>query len=112
MRIVSPPSVCDQLLVDDVDDLLRRVQRLVELDPDAPLPDPGDQPADDLEVDVGLEQGQADLAQDLVDIVLAEAAAPAHALEDPVEAVRQCLEHEGAMLPGPAGWQSRARAPE
>ena len=29
--------------------------------------------ADDLEVDVGLEQGEADLAQDLVDVVLAEA---------------------------------------
>ena len=45
--------------------------------------------ADDLEVDVRLEQRQADLPQDLVDVVLAEPAAPAQALEDAVEAVRQ-----------------------
>ena len=68
MRSVSPPRVCDQLLVDDLDDLLRRAERLGELRADAALPDAGDEVPDDLEVDVGLEQGEADLAEDLVDV--------------------------------------------
>ena len=63
--------------MDDVDDLLGRVQRLVELGADAPLADPGDEVAHHREVDVGLEQREADLAQDFVDIVLAESAVPA-----------------------------------
>ena len=39
------------------------------------------------EVDVGLEQGEADLAQDLVDVGLGEAALAPEALEDAVETV-------------------------
>jgi len=77
----------DQLLVDDVDDLLRRVQRLVQVGADATLADAGHQVADDLEVDVGLEQRQADLAQDLVDLGLVEAATPTEPLEDAFETV-------------------------
>ena len=41
---------------------------------DGPLADAVEHRADDLEVDVRLEQGDADLAQDLVDVLLAEAA--------------------------------------
>ena len=55
--------------------------------PTALLADAGDEAADDLEVDVGLEQGEADLAQDLVDLGLAEAAPAPEALEDAVETV-------------------------
>ena len=61
----------------------------VQLGADGALADAGDEAADDLEVDVGLEQGEADLAQDLVDLGLAEAALAAEALEDPVEAIGQ-----------------------
>ena len=63
--------------------------------PTRPLLDPGDEAADDLEVDVGLEQGDADLAEDLVDVGLGEAALAAEALEDALEAVGKCLEHAG-----------------
>ena len=51
------------------------------------LADAADEVLDDLEVDVGLEQGDADLPQDLVDLGLAQAAAAPEALEDPLEAV-------------------------
>ena len=57
--------------------------------------------ADDAEVDVGLEQGEADLAEDLVDVGLAEAALAAEALEDPVETVGQRLEHAVGQRTGP-----------
>src|SRR5206468_3857150 len=82
-----PAQRGDELLVDDVDDLLRRVERLGDLDADGALPDAGDEVADNLEVDVGLEEGEPDLAQHLVDLGLTEATLAAEALEDPVEAI-------------------------
>ena len=54
---------------------------------DGPLADAGDEAPDDREVDVGLEQGETDLAEDLVDIGLAQAALAAELLEDAVETV-------------------------
>ena len=50
-------------------------------------------PADHPEVDIGLEQGHADLAQDLVDVVLAEASLAAQTAEDALETVGECVEH-------------------
>ena len=91
----------DELLVDDLDDLLRRVQRLRQVHADGALADAVEHRADDLEVDVRLEQRDPDLAQDLVDVLLAEPPLAAELLEDPVEPVGQCLEHERPMLPGP-----------
>ena len=67
---------------------------------DGALADAVEHPADDLEVDVRLEQGDPDLAQDLVDVLLAQAPLAPEPLEDPVEPVRQCLEHEGPMPTG------------
>ncbi len=65
----------DQLVVDDLDDLLARREALgqVRARPAPPSPDRLTVP-DDEQVDVGLEQGHADLPQRLVDVVLAEAA--------------------------------------
>ncbi len=62
-------------------------------DADALLADPADDRADDADVDVGLEQGGADLPQHLVDVVVGEPALAAQALEDPVETIGQCVEH-------------------
>ena len=53
----------DQLLVHDLHDLLRRREALHDLGAEGALLDVGDELAHDLEVDVGLEQRQADLAQ-------------------------------------------------
>ncbi len=84
-----------QLVVDDLDDLLARGQALGEVDPDQLLPDPRHEVADDPKVDVGLQQGQADLAQGLVDVGFAQPAPAAQPAEDGVEAVGQGLEHGG-----------------
>ena len=54
-----------------------------------------DEVPDDPEVDVGLEQGQADLPERLVDVGFAQPAPPAQPAEDGVEAVGQALEHCG-----------------
>ena len=40
-RRVSPPRIVDELLVDDLDDLLGRVERLGDLGAERPLADRG-----------------------------------------------------------------------
>jgi len=59
----------DQLLVDDLDDLLRRVERLVHFPADTGGLYPFLESLDNVEVDVGFEQSEAYLAEDLVDVV-------------------------------------------
>ena len=75
-------------------DLLGRVEGLVQLHTDAPLADTGDEVTNHLEVHVRLEQGEADLAQDLVDLGLAHPAAASHALEDRLETIGEIVEHD------------------
>jgi hypothetical protein len=53
----------------------------------------GDDVARDADVDVGIEQGGADLAQHLVDVRLGETAFAAQTADDAVESVGQVLEH-------------------
>ena len=53
-----------------------------------------DKVADDLDIDVGLEQREADFAQRLVDIALGDAAVAAEFLENPFEAVAERVKHE------------------
>jgi hypothetical protein len=64
-----------ELGVDRLDDLLRRVEGLGDLLADQRLAQPLDDALDDLEVDVRLEQGEADLLQRRVDGLLVEPAA-------------------------------------
>ena len=52
----------DQLLVDDLYDLLARVQAGVDLFTHRPFPDPGEQVLGDVEVDICFEQSQPHLA--------------------------------------------------
>ena len=82
--------------MDDLDDLLRGVERLAQLEADRPLADAGLEVADDLEVDVGFEQRESDLAEDLVDVLLTKAATASEPLEDAIESVGQGLEHARA----------------
>ncbi len=82
-----PAEGVDQLLVDDLDDLLGRRQALGQLGPGGLLLDPADEALDDLEVDVGFEEREAYLPGDLVDFLLPQAAAAAHAGEDALEPV-------------------------
>ena len=64
-----------QLLVNHLDDHLARFQALEHALPDRRLANAGDELLGDLEVDVRLEQGEADLAHRLVDVVGAQLAA-------------------------------------
>ena len=73
-RRVSPPRIADELLVDDLDDLLGRVQRTGDLGALGPLLDPRDERADHRQRDVGLQQRDADLARGGVDVGVGEPA--------------------------------------
>ena len=96
-----------QLLVHDLHDLLAGRQALHHLGAERALLDPREELLDDLEVDVRLEQREADLAQSLLEVLLGEHAAPAEAAEDPLELVGERVEHEprivGAATRPPSG---------
>src|SRR5918911_2798700 len=83
----------DQLIPDDADHLLGRRQRLEHLLADRALPDRGDEVLDDLEVDVRLQQGAADLSHRVIDVLLGELSFVADALKDIVEAIAEGIEH-------------------
>jgi hypothetical protein len=70
-----------QLLVDDLHDLLAGVEPLQDVLAARTLLDLGDKVLDDLEVDVGLEQREADLAHGLRDLLVVETALPAEVAE-------------------------------
>ena len=83
----------DQLVVDGLDDLLRGGQAGGDLHACDPRPHPLDELLDDLEVDVGFEEGHADLAEAGVDVLGAEDAAAGDLLEGGGEALAQGFEH-------------------
>ena len=76
-----------ELVVDGLDHRLARVERLRDLLPGEPLPERRGEVLDDLEVDVGLEQGEAHLAQGLVDVVVGELAPRANVGEHALKAL-------------------------
>ena len=84
----------DQFVVDDLDDLLGGVQRAGQLEAARALLDVGDEVLDHGQVDVGLEQGAADLPGRLVEIGLGDPALAAQPLERRGEAVLESVEHE------------------
>ncbi len=76
-----------QLLVDDLHDLLARTERFGDLGTRRPLAHVGDELLYDAVVDVRLEEGQTDLARNLLYLVLCKVAAAADAVEGLVEPV-------------------------
>ena len=82
----------DELLVDDLHDLLGRVQRLVDLVAEGALAHLAGELLDDLERDVGVEQGAADLADGSVDIRRGELALGAEVAEGRGETIRERAE--------------------
>ena len=83
----------DQLVVDDLDHLLGRRQGFQDVLADRLAPDGVDEGPHDLEVDVGLQEGHADLAQRLLDVVLGEAAPASQPVEDALQSGAQGVEH-------------------
>ena len=78
-----------------LDDLLAGVERAEDFLADGLLGDALDERVDDVEVDVGFEQGLADLAQAFADVGLGEPAAAAQLLERVAEALLNAFEHAG-----------------
>ena len=81
------PHQGGQLVVDGLHDLLARLQALQNLLAKGALAHLGDELLDDLEVDVGLEQGETDLAHGPGDRLLVELSAPAKVAESALESV-------------------------
>ena len=82
----------------DLDDLLRRVERLVHLRAAGTLLEPTDEGLDHRQRDVGLEQGETDLARGGVDVGIGEFALAPELREDPGEAVAQRVKHSEMSL--------------
>ena len=108
----------DELLVDDLDDLLRRVQRLADLGAERALADGVGELLDDRQGDVGVEQRQTDVADRLVDVGLREPPLGAEVLEGLGQAVGEAVEHRsrltvrgGRARPRPAEPRTRVRHP-
>ena len=83
MRIVSPPSVAVSSSLTILMTCCAGLSAPAQLDADAALPDARHDACDDLEVDVGFEQREPDLAQDLVDVGLASCPRPRSRLKIP-----------------------------
>ena len=83
----------DEFLVDDLDDLLGRVERLADLGAGGPLPDPVDELTDSRQRDVGLEQRDPDLTTRRVDVGLGEPALATKVLERGGKPVLKSVEH-------------------
>ena len=90
----------DQLVAHHLDHVLPRRQRLENVLADGLLADAVDEPLDDLEVDVGLEEGEAHLAEGLDDILLRQPAVSAEPVENTREATSQAVEHGSANMRG------------
>ena len=75
----------DELVVDDLDDLLGGAEGGGDLLAEGADADVLDEVGDDVEVDVGLEQGEADLAEGFGDVLVGEGALAAEGFEGALE---------------------------
>ena len=94
-----------ELLVDDLHDLLARLEPLEDVLPERALPHRADELLDDLEVDVGLEEREADLARGARDGLLVEAGLAPEVAEGVLEPVGERVEH------GPSAYPAREPTP-
>jgi hypothetical protein len=95
--------------VHDLHDLLARCQALHDVGAEGTLLHGGDELPHDAEVDVGLEQREADLAHRAVDVVLAQAPLAAQAVERRAEPVGEGVEHRRSVDP-PVESTARSRS--
>ena len=82
-----------QLLVDDLHDLLARVEPLEDILAEGTLPHGVHELLHDLEVDIRLEQRESDLARGAGDGLLVEPGAAAEVAEGVLQAGGECVEH-------------------
>jgi len=96
--VVDRPHELRELLVDDRDEHLGGIDGLEDLGADGRRLDPVDEVLDDLEADVGGEEGAADLLEALFDVGLGEAALAGKLPEDAAQGFAQGLEHGSGIL--------------
>ena len=92
-RAVSWPRTVHELVADDFDDLLGGVEGGGDLGAEGLGADVLDDFAGDVEVDVGLEEGDADLAEGVVDVFVGEGALAAQVFEAALELFGEVLKH-------------------
>ena len=98
----------DELLVDDLDDLLRRVERAADLRAKRPLAHVAGERAHHGDGNVGVEERAADLADRRVDVCLTEASLAAQVAEGRGETIGEVGEH---LIPFGWGSYKSTRAP-
>jgi len=92
------PHHLRHLVVDDLDEVLVRGQRREHLGAQRLGPDSGDEILHHLVVDVGFQEGEADLVQGPLDVPFRDAPVAAQILQDALELFRQVLEQEPTPL--------------
>src|SRR5262249_31007211 len=101
-----------ELLVDDLHDLLARREALQDVLAERALLDRRREVSCDLEVDVGLEQGEADLPHRLRDRPLVEATAATQAAESRLQLVGKRVEHGRTVYAAPVDVPAHGRCHE
>ena len=79
----------DELVVDDLDDLLGGERAVATCVAEGAGADVLDEFGDDVEVDVGLEEGEADLAEGVGDVLVGDGALAAEVFEGALELCRR-----------------------
>ena len=90
------PEQGDEFIVDDLDQAVERAWGAEQLGGGGARPDGLDVVARDLVVDIGFEQGEADLAEGGVELLFGDAAAAAEGDEDVLELAAEGVEHRHA----------------
>ena len=91
-----------QFVVDNLHDLLSRLDTLHNFLAEGLAFDPVDKIADHLEIDIGIEQRESNLAQRFADVLFGNLPQPAQVSERILELAADCIEHE-ATITGVAG---------
>ncbi len=79
--------------MNDLDDLLAGGEAPRHLGTDGPLSDPSEQARHHVDVDVGFEQGEANLPESRIDVVGGQAPLGAQPIEDAAQVAGEGLEH-------------------
>ena len=98
-----------QLVVDDLDHLLRRGQALQNIRADGLFGDRFDEVLDHLEVDVGFQQGKSDFPHGLLNVIFVQAALGAQLFEGIIQFFTQTLKsHLTSFLQSGSKWYPRS----
>jgi hypothetical protein len=93
----------NQFVMDDFDDLFAGFDALDDLQADGLFLHPIDKVAGHLEIDVGIEEGEADLAQRLGNVGFRDPAESAQVAEDLLKFLAEGIEHAEQRRGGSAG---------